>query len=201
MGLLPEFSVVLGTCAFSAMSLLSAQLYKDISSTLHKLSQGTAFLGISALLISQGFITGVFSWDPAYSTLFWMSIASLGAALASVVGLNVYLAAVKRRIMLASTLGGTITLLSASTSVLVIASSENTERTVSTASPYTRLTVASPLVAGFRTLGLLRQTLRPVERIRAEKTPPPPTNATLPVQASQATRGTPLSGQAILITR
>jgi hypothetical protein len=139
MWLLPEFSVVLGTCAFSAMSLLSALLYKDISSTLHKLSQSAAVLGLSGLFISQGSITGVFSWDPAYSTLLWMSMVSLGAALASVVGLNVYLAAVKRRMMLASTLGGTITLPSASTSVLVIASSENTEGTVSIASPYTRL--------------------------------------------------------------
>jgi hypothetical protein len=178
MWLLPEFSVVLGTCAFSAMSLLSALLYKDISSTLHKLSQSAAVLGLSGLFISQGFITGVFSWDPAYSTLLWMSMVSLGAALASVVGLNVYLAAVKRRMMLASTLGGTITLPSASTSVLVIASSENTEGTVSIASPYTRISVASPLVAGFGTLGLLRQTLRPVERIRAEKTPLPPTTPT-----------------------
>jgi hypothetical protein len=196
MGLLPEFSVVLGTCAFSAMSLLSALLYKDISSTLHKLSQGTAVLGLSGLLIGQGFITGVFSWDTAYSTLLWMSIASLGAALASMVGLNVYLAAVKRRIILASTLGGTITLPSASTSALLIASSENTEGAVNDASAHIRLPVASPLVARVRTLGLLRQTLRPVERIRAEKTRLSPTTPTLPVQVSQAIWGTPLSGQA-----
>ena len=185
MRLLPEFSDGLGTGAFSATSLHRLPIYKDLRSSSHKLIQGVAASGLAGLFIGQGFITsGAFSWDPTGLALLWTSIVSLGAAVASVVGLNVYLAALRQRTMLASTLGDSITFPSAYSSTPFNGSSENTGGTISTVSADFGPSVASPLVAGFRTFGLLREALRPVERRRAEKTLLSPTIPTLPVQTS-----------------
>src|SRR5438034_5839193 len=100
MGLVPEFFVLLGIDIFLCMSLLSAFLDEDLPSRLQYLLQIAAIVGLGELLISQGFVD---------LTRFWVSFAYLASALSSVVGLNAYLAVARRRMDMASTFSGTIT--------------------------------------------------------------------------------------------
>src|SRR6266705_2322013 len=100
MGLVPEFFVLLGIDIFLCMSLLSAFLEDDLPSRLQYLFQIAAIVGLGELLISQGFVD---------LTRFWVSFVYLASALSSVVGLNAYLAVVRRRMDMASTFSGTIT--------------------------------------------------------------------------------------------
>jgi len=100
MGLVPEFFVLLGIVIFISMSLLSAFLEDDLPSRFQYLLQIAAIVGLGELLISQGFVD---------MTRFWVSFVYLASALSSVVGLNAYLAVVRRRMDMASTFSGTIT--------------------------------------------------------------------------------------------
>ncbi len=100
MGLVPEFFVLLGIDIFLCMSLLSAFLEDDLPSRLQYLFQIAAIVGLGELLISQGFVD---------LTRFWVSFVYLASGLSSVVGLNAYLAVVRRRMDIASTFSGTIT--------------------------------------------------------------------------------------------
>jgi hypothetical protein len=100
MGLVPEFFVFLGIVIFLAMSLLSALLDRDLPSLLQYFFQIAAIVGLGELLLSQGFVN---------LTRLWVSIAYLACALSSVVGLNVYLWAPRRRVDLASTFSEMVT--------------------------------------------------------------------------------------------
>src|SRR5437773_9170121 len=100
MGLVPEFFVLLGIVIFISMSLLSAFLEDDLPSRFQYLFQIAAIVGLGELLIGQGFVELM---------RFWLSFVYLALALSSVVGLNAYLAVVRRRIDMASTFSGTIT--------------------------------------------------------------------------------------------
>ena len=100
MGLVPEFFVLLGIVIFISMSLLSAFLEDDLPSRFQYLLQIAAIVGLGELLISQGFVD---------MTRFWVSFVYLASALSSVVGLNAYLAVARRRMDMAPTFSGTIT--------------------------------------------------------------------------------------------
>ncbi|SRR6266487_3911304 len=113
MGLGPEFFVLLGIDIFLCMSLLSAFLDKDLPSPLQYLFQIAAIVGLGELLTSQGFVD---------LTRFWVSFVYLALALSSVVGLNAYLAIVRRRMDIASTFSGTITVPTLMTSAVFVSS-------------------------------------------------------------------------------
>src|SRR2546426_6807979 len=100
MGLVPEFFVFLGIVIFLAMSLLSALLDRDLPSRLQYFFQIAAMVGLGELLMSQGFVN---------LTRFWVGVVYLASALSSVVGLNVYLWAPRRRMDMASTFSETVT--------------------------------------------------------------------------------------------
>jgi putative Mn2+ efflux pump MntP len=110
MGLIPEFFMLLGIDIFVAMSLLAALLDDELPSTVQYLSQGAALVGLGQLFISRGFVdSGVFSKDPADPTRFWISVVYLSSAVFAVVGLNAYLGIVRRKMALATTFAGTVT--------------------------------------------------------------------------------------------
>jgi len=100
MGLVPEFFVFLGIVIFLAMSLLSALLDDDVPSRLQYFFQIAAIVGLGELLMSQGLVN---------LTRFWASIVYLVSALSSVVGLNIYLWVLRRRMDMASTFSETVT--------------------------------------------------------------------------------------------
>src|SRR5213592_1829308 len=100
MGLVPEFFVLLGIVIFLCMSLMSAFLDEDLPSRFQYLFQIAAIVGLGELLIGQGFVELM---------RFRLSFVYLALALFSVVGLNAYLAVVRRRMDIASTFSGTIT--------------------------------------------------------------------------------------------
>jgi hypothetical protein len=99
-GLVPEFFVVLGIIIFLAMSLLSAFLDDNLPSLLQYLFQIAAIVGVGELLVSQGFVN---------LTRFWVSIIYLSFAFSSVVGLNIYLGVVHRKIAVTPAYSGAVT--------------------------------------------------------------------------------------------
>ncbi len=99
MGLVPEFFVLLGIVIFLAMSLLSALLDYNLPSPLKYIFQIAAMAGLGELLISQGF---------AGMTRLWISIVYLTSALSSVVGLDAYLAILRKKIDIAATFSETV---------------------------------------------------------------------------------------------
>ncbi len=161
MGLLPEFFLLLGIDIFSAMSLLSALLDEDIPSSAQWLFQGAAVMGLGQLFLSQGFITsGVFTRDPTDPTRFWLSVVYLTTALVNVIGVNVYLAAVRRKMTLASTFGGTVTVPTLMASAFFVSSFESTGGNVSIAPATISILVVSAIVSGLSIFGFLRQALK-----------------------------------------
>ena len=100
----------MGIVVFLAISLLCALLDDDLPSRLPSLFQGGAIAGLGALLISQGFInSGIFGRSPIDSGRVWISVVYLALAFSSVVGLNVYIAVARRKMVLALTFSGTVT--------------------------------------------------------------------------------------------
>lgn len=123
MGLLPEFFLLLGIVVFLALSLLCALLDDDLPSRLPYLFQGGAIAGLGALLISQGFInSGIFGRSSTDSGRFWISVVYLALAVSSVVGLNVYIAVARRKMALASTFSGAVTVPTFMISAILISS-------------------------------------------------------------------------------
>jgi len=118
MGLLPEFFTLLGIEIFAAMSLVSVLLDRDIPSSAQWLFQGAAGLGLGQLVVTEGFGTN----SVIDSSRFWISIFYLTLSVCSVAGLNVYLAAVRRKTAIASVFSGTITTPTVSISVLSVSS-------------------------------------------------------------------------------
>jgi hypothetical protein len=157
MGLVPEFFVFLGIVIFLAMSLLSALLDDSVRSSLQYLFQGAAIAGLGLLFLSQGLIhAGILSRDPSDPTRFWVSIVYLASAISSGVGLNVYLAAVRRNIALASTFTGVVTVPILMISTIFVSSFLATGDVSFTVATVTVLAAAA-LVMGLSTFGLLRE--------------------------------------------
>ncbi len=162
--------MLLGIDIFSAMSLLSALLDEDIPSSVQWLFQGAAVMGLGQMFVSQAFITnGVFPRDPTDPTRFWISVLYLAAAISNVIGLNIYLGAVRRKMTLASTFGGTVTVPTLMISAFFISSFVSAGGNVSFTSGTIAILVVSALISGLSIFGFLRQAMRhvagsPVER-------------------------------------
>jgi hypothetical protein len=161
MGLLPEFFMLLGIDIFLAMSLLSVLLDNDFPRKLQYLFQGAAFIGLGQLFISQGFINGgVFGRDPTDPTRFWVSIVYLSAAASSVVGSNIYLGFVRRRIALATAFSGTVTIPTVMTSLFFIYSFIDTSGDVALTPTTLGILGVSVAVSAVSMFGFLRQAAR-----------------------------------------
>jgi hypothetical protein len=161
MGLLPEFFLLPGICIFLAMSLLSALLDNDMPSYLQYLFQGAAVVGLGLLFISQGFINaGILGRDPTDSTRFWISVGYLTSAVSSVIGLNVYVAAVGRKIALASIFSGTVTVPIFMISALFVSSFLANGGEVSFTSATIVMLAVAALVIGLSMFGLLREAFK-----------------------------------------
>jgi hypothetical protein len=118
MGLLPEFLTLLGIEIFAAMSLVSVLLNRDIPSSAQWLFQGAAGLGLGQLVVTEGFGTS----SVIDASRFWISIFYLTLSVCTVAGLNLYLAAVRKKTALASAFSGTITAPTVTVSVLFVSS-------------------------------------------------------------------------------
>ncbi len=155
MGLLPEFFMILGIDIFLAMSLLSALLDDDLPSSLQYLFQGAAVLGLGQLFMNEGLINGgIFGRDPTDPTRFWISVIYLASAVSNVIGLNVYLVAVRRKMTLASAFSGAVTVPTLITSAFFITSfMSGGELTLLAVT----MLVVSALVGGLSIFGFLRQ--------------------------------------------
>ncbi len=170
--------MLLGIDIFLAMSLLSALLDTDIPSSVQWLFQGAAVMGLGQLFVSQGFITsGVFAKDPTDPTRFWIAVLYLAAAISNVIGLNVYLAAVRRKMTLASTFSGTVTVPTLMTSAFFLSSFVSAGGNVSFTTGTIAILVVSALVSGLSIFGFLRQAMKRAGGFLGEREPrPPPTS-------------------------
>jgi hypothetical protein len=158
MGLLPEFFVVLGIGIFLAMSLLTALLVDELPSTAQYIFQGSALLGLGQLLLSRGFVnSGVFTKDPVDPTRFWVSVVYLSTAIFAVLGLNAYLGIVRRKMALATTFAGTVTVPTMMVSVFFVASFLSTGGNVTTAFGGISILVIAILFSALSIVGLLKQ--------------------------------------------
>jgi len=161
MGLFPEFFVLLGIEIFLAMSLLSALLDGDVPSSLQYLFQGAAVVGLGLLYMSQSFInSGILGRDPTDVTRFWVSVVYLTAAVSNVVGLNVYLAAVRWKMGLASAFIGTVTVPTLMVSAIFVSSFLGTGGEVSFTPASIMMLAVAALVIGLSMFGFLRQASR-----------------------------------------
>lgn len=169
--------MLLGIDIFLAMSLLSALMDDDLPSTVQYLFQGAAVLGLGQLFISQGFITsGIFARDPSDPTRFWISVIYLASAVSNVIGLNIYLAAVRRKMALASTFSGTVTVPTVMTSAFFLSSFVGTGGEVSFTPATIGILGISALVTGLSVFGFLRQAskhISPQQGTRGTQPTPP----------------------------
>lgn len=101
--LLPEFFVFLGVDVFVAMSLLTCLLDDYFPKTLPYVFQAAAIGGYVHILISRDFLT-LFG----DSMRFWYCFLYLTVALANIIALNVYLAAVRKQWTIAKVFSGTV---------------------------------------------------------------------------------------------
>src|SRR2546425_8140022 len=93
------------------MSLLIALFDLDMPSLFPYLLQGAAIIGLVQLFVTQGFINaGILSRAATDGTRLSLSVVYLTSAVSTVVGLNVYLAVVRRKMALASAFSGALTL-------------------------------------------------------------------------------------------
>jgi hypothetical protein len=155
MGLLPEFLTMLGIEIFAAMSLVSVLLDRDIPSSAQWLFQGAAGLGLGQLVVTEGFGTS----SVIDASRFWISIFYLTLSVCSVAGLNVYLAAVRRKTAVASVFAGTITTPTVSVSVLFV-SSYLSGVDVSLTGLTIVILIVPALLVGLTSYGLLNKTFR-----------------------------------------
>ncbi len=103
MDLLPEFFAFLGVDVFVAMSLLTCLLDDHFPKTLPYVFQAAAIGGYVHILISREFFTVFGNY-----MRFWYCFLYLAVALANVIALNVYLAAIKKQWNLAKIFSGTV---------------------------------------------------------------------------------------------
>jgi hypothetical protein len=148
MALAPEFFVLLGITVFLSMSIISALLDRYLPSILQYLFQGAAWAGLGELLLGQG-LNG--------PTRVWAGIVYLALALSSLVGVNIRLAIVRRRMNIASIFSQMMTVPVVMISALLLSSflENGGELVFSTASILTIGTAV--LVANLSIFGLLRE--------------------------------------------
>ncbi len=150
--------MLLGIVIFSALSLLSALLDEDIPGSLQWLFQGAAVVGLGQMFVSQQFIAaGVFPRVPTDPMRFWISILYLAAAIFNVIGMNVYLAAVRRKIVLASIFSGTVTGPIFLISALFVSSFRGSGGDVSFTPAVIVMLAVTGLVIGLSMFGFLRE--------------------------------------------
>lgn len=158
MGLVPEFFTLLGICTFLAIGLLSAFLDDDMPSSLQYLFQGAAIVGLGLLFISQVFInTGVLGRNPTDTTRFWLSVFYLTSAISSVIGMNVYLAAVRRKIAQASFFSGTVTVPTFMVAALFVSSFLGSGGEVNFTPATIMMLAVAAFVVGLSMFGFLRE--------------------------------------------
>jgi hypothetical protein len=168
MGLLPEFFTLLGIEIFVAMSLVSVLLERDIPSSVQWLFQGAAGLGLGQLVVTEGFGTS----SVIDASRFWISIFYLTLSVCSVAGLNVYLAAVRRKTAIASVFSGTITTPTVSVSILSVSSYLGGVDVSFT--PLTIVILIVPaLLVGLFAYGILRRTFKRTTGPELSPTPVP----------------------------
>ncbi|HYY92619.1 MAG TPA: hypothetical protein VE955_11595 [Candidatus Dormibacteraeota bacterium] len=164
MGFVPEFFVLLGICIFLAASLLSALLIDNLPSFLQYIFQLPALLGLVEILMGQGL---------ANSTRFWVSLAYLAFALSSLVGLDVYLGLVRRRIALSSAFSGAVIVPILMVSVVFVSSFLGNGGAVNI-SPVAIVTLAVlASVASLSIFGFLRELSRHVAASNGQLSSPP----------------------------
>lgn len=103
LSLLPEFFAFLGVDIFVAMSLLTCLLDDYFPKTLPYVFQAAAIGGYVHILISKEFLTLFGDY-----MRFWYCFLYLAVALANVIALNVYLAVIKEKWILAKVFSGTV---------------------------------------------------------------------------------------------
>jgi len=167
MGLLPEFFTLLGIEIFAAMSLVSVLLDRDIPSSVQWLFQGAAGLGLGQLVVTEGFGTS----SVIDASRFWISIFYLILSVCSVAGLNVYLAAVRRKTAIASVFSGTITTPTVSISILSVSSYLSGVDVSFT--PITIVILIVPaLIVGLCSYGILHKTFERIGKSTESKLSP-----------------------------
>jgi hypothetical protein len=146
--LAPEFFVLLGVSIFLVASIVSALLDRYLPSILQYLFQLAAGAGLGELLLGQG-LNG--------PTRVWAGIVYLALALSSLVGMNIRLAIVRRRMNIASIFSQMLTVPVVMISALLLSSflENGGELVFSTASILTIGTAV--LVANLSIFGLLRE--------------------------------------------
>jgi hypothetical protein len=148
------------------MSLLGALLDDDIPLFLQYLFQVAGVVGLGLLFMSRGLVnTGILGRDPNDGTRFWLSVGYLSSAVSSVIGLNVYLAAVRRRIALASAFSGTLTVPIVMISSLFVSSFLVSGGEVSFTSSAIIIVAVAAIVVGLSMFGLLREASRHVSNV------------------------------------
>ena len=158
MGLLPEFFMLLGIGVFLAMSFLSFLLDDEMPSSFQYLFQGAAIVGLGLLFTSRGLVnTGFLGRAPTDITRFWLSVVYLASAVSIVIGLNVYLAAVRRKIDLASIFSGTVTVPIFMISALFVSSFLASGGNVSLTPATIGMLAVAGLVIGLSMFGFLRE--------------------------------------------
>ena len=161
MGLVPEFFILMGIGIFLGMSLLSALLNEDIPRSVQWLFQGAAAIGLGQMFASRAFInSNVFPRDPGDPTRFWISLLYLAAAVSNVIGLNVYLAAVRRKTSLASIFSGTVTVPIIMFSAVFVSSFIGSGGQVSFTPATIVILAAAVLVVGLSVFGFLREAFK-----------------------------------------
>jgi len=167
MGLLPEFFTLLGIEIFAAMSLVSVLLDRDIPSSVQWLFQGAAGLGLGQLVVTEGFGTS----SVIDASRFWISIFYLILSVCSVAGLNVYLAAVRRKTTIASVFSGTITTPTVGISILSVSSYLSGVDVSFT--PITIVILIVPaLIVGLCSYGILHKTVKRIGKSTEPKLSP-----------------------------
>ncbi len=169
MALAPEFFVLLGIATFLGMSVITSLLSEHFSSWLRYLFQGAGLIGLLQIFLVDAFSGTFFRRDPSDPFRFWMGVAYLSAAVASVAGLNVYLGVVKRKLTLAATFSGSVTVPAVMVSVFFIYSYVTTGGDVVFNLATAIIIAVSALVSGFSVLGFLRQALRTAMTVSFER--------------------------------
>ncbi len=160
MALAPEFFVLLGIATFLGMSVITSLLNEHFPSWLKYLFQAAGLIGLLQLFMVDAFSGTFFRRDPSDPVRFWVSVAYLSAAVASVAGLNIYLGLVKRKFTLAATFTGSVTVPAGMVSIFFIYSYVTTGGDVVFNLATAIIIAVSALVSGFSVLGFLRQALR-----------------------------------------
>ncbi len=174
MGLLPEFFVLLGISIFLAMSLLTALLHDELPSKVQYLFQSAALVGLGVLLMSRGFVnSGVLTKDAADPTRFWISVVYLSSALFAVLGLNAHLGIVRRKMALAITFAGTVTVPIMMVSAFFVTSFLSTSSNVNPTFGGIAIFVIAVLFSALSIVGFLRQAAKRVSPSQVGTSAPP----------------------------